>query len=53
MTVIRTVSNFLYFFHDKISKVQKSTKRYRDNSVFKLVPLNTQTFVYLYMHLRI
>ena len=32
--VIRAVSNFLYFFHNKISQVQKSAKRYRDNSVF-------------------
>ena len=30
--IIRAVSNF--FFHDKISQVQKSTKLHQDNLVF-------------------
>ena len=47
MRLLGQFQTFYIFFHKKISQVQKSTTRYRENSVFQLVPLNTQTLVYL------
>ena len=34
MRLLGQFQTFYIFFHDKISKVQKSTQRYRGNSVF-------------------
>ena len=41
--VIRSVLNFLFFFYDKISKVQKSTKRIQGTKKYQEVLKSIKT----------